>query len=102
VVYHNHCQWDPVGAERGLVVPVIRHVERLGLAGIERAVAQYVEKIRTHRLELSDLEGGTFSVTKRGVFGSLLSTPILNRPRAGSSASTRSKTAWWPSIGKSW
>ena len=84
VVYHNYCHIGvAIGAERGLVVPVIRHAERLGLAGIERAVAEYVEKIRTHRLELSDLGGGTFSVTNGGVFGSLLSTPILNPPQSG-------------------
>lgn len=84
VVYHPYCDIGvAIGAERGLVVPVVRHAEKLGLAGIERAVAAYVEKISRNRLELSDLEGGTFTVTNGGVFGSLLSTPILNPPQSG-------------------
>ncbi len=83
IVYHDHCHVGvAVGSPRGLVVPVVRHVERLTLAEIEGAVARLVEKIRTNRLELSDLEGGTISVTNGGVFGSLLSTPILNPPQS--------------------
>ena len=84
IVYHNYYHMGvAVGAERGLVVPVIRNAEGLGLAEIERTIAEYVEKIRANRLELSDLEGGTFTITNGGVFGSLLSTPILNPPQSG-------------------
>ncbi len=83
LVLHHHVHVGvAVGAERGLVVPVIRHVERLGIAGVEAAVAGFVAKVKGNRLELSDLEGGTFSVTNGGVFGSLLSTPILNPPQS--------------------
>lgn len=72
-----------VGAERGLVVPVIRHADRLSFAQIELAVRGFVERIRENRLTLAELEGGTFTITNGGVFGSLLSTPILNTPQSG-------------------
>ncbi|GAB6064642.1 2-oxoglutarate dehydrogenase complex dihydrolipoyllysine-residue succinyltransferase [Deferrisoma palaeochoriense] len=83
IVYPDGCHVGvAVGSDRGLVVPVVRHAERLTLAEIERAIAGFVEKIRANRLDLSDLEGGTISVTNGGVFGSLLSTPILNPPQS--------------------
>jgi len=72
-----------IGSDRGLVVPVIRHAERLSFAGIEKAIIDYVGKIKDNRLELADLEGGTFTVSNGGVYGSLLSTPILNTPQSG-------------------
>ena len=72
-----------MGSERGLVVPVIRHANRLSFAGLEMAIVNYVKKINDNRLELKDLEGGTFTITNGGVFGSLLSTPILNAPQSG-------------------
>jgi len=65
------------------VVPVIRHADRLGFAAIEQAILDYVTKVRENRLELSDLEGGTFTISNGGVYGSLLSTPILNPPQSG-------------------
>jgi 2-oxoglutarate dehydrogenase E2 component (dihydrolipoamide succinyltransferase) len=84
IVYHNYCHVGiAVGTERGLVVPVIRNAERLSLAGIEQAIVDYVHKIKENRLELADLEGGTFTISNGGVFGSLLSTPILNPPQSG-------------------
>lgn len=84
VVYHRYYHIGvAVGAERGLVVPVLRHADRLGFAGIERAISDYVRKIRENRLELVDLEGGTFTVSNGGIYGSLLSTPILNTPQSG-------------------
>jgi 2-oxoglutarate dehydrogenase E2 component (dihydrolipoamide succinyltransferase) len=84
VEYHDYCHIGvAIGAERGLVVPVIRHAERLGFAELEQAILDYVKKIKENRLELSDLEGGTFTITNGGVFGSLLSTPILNTPQSG-------------------
>lgn len=84
LVYHHYYHIGvAVGSERGLVVPVIRHADQLGFAEIEQIIQQYVEKINANRLELSDLEGGTFTITNGGVFGSLLSTPILNTPQSG-------------------
>ena len=71
-----------VGSERGLVVPVIRHADRLSFAGLEQAIVDFVKKINENRLEISDLEGGTFTISNGGVYGSLLSTPILNSPQS--------------------
>jgi 2-oxoglutarate dehydrogenase E2 component (dihydrolipoamide succinyltransferase) len=71
-----------VGAEKGLVVPVIRDADRLDFAEIEQAIRDFVEKIEQNKLDLADLEGGTFSITNGGVYGSLLSTPILNPPQS--------------------
>jgi len=83
-VYHSYQHIGvAIGSDRGLVVPVIRHAERLSFAGIERAIIEYVGKIKENRLELADLEGGTFTVSNGGVYGSLLSTPILNTPQSG-------------------
>jgi 2-oxoglutarate dehydrogenase E2 component (dihydrolipoamide succinyltransferase) len=83
IVYHNYQHIGiAVGSPRGLVVPVIRHCERLSFAGIERAIVAYVAKIKENRLELADLEGGTFTISNGGVYGSLLSTPILNSPQS--------------------
>ncbi|MGE5258722.1 MAG: 2-oxoglutarate dehydrogenase complex dihydrolipoyllysine-residue succinyltransferase [Hyphomicrobiales bacterium] len=72
-----------VGSERGLVVPVIRHADQLSFAQLEQAINEFVARIRENRLTLGDLEGGTFTITNGGVFGSLLSTPILNTPQSG-------------------
>jgi 2-oxoglutarate dehydrogenase E2 component (dihydrolipoamide succinyltransferase) len=83
IVYHNYQHIGiAIGSPRGLVVPVIRHCERLTFAGIERAIVAYVAKIKENRLELADLEGGTFTISNGGVYGSLLSTPILNTPQS--------------------
>jgi len=71
-----------IGSERGLVVPVIRHADKLSFAGVEQAIVDYVKKINDNRLEISDLEGGTFTISNGGVYGSLLSTPILNIPQS--------------------
>ena len=84
IVYHNFYHLGvAIGAERGLVVPVIRDTDKLSFAQLEQAIIDYVKKIQENRLELSDLEGGTFTITNGGVFGSLLSTPILNIPQSG-------------------
>jgi 2-oxoglutarate dehydrogenase E2 component (dihydrolipoamide succinyltransferase) len=84
IVYHNFCDIGvAVGGEKGLVVPVLRSAETMTLAGIELAIAGFGEKVRTNRLALSDLEGGTFTISNGGVYGSLLSTPILNPPQSG-------------------
>jgi len=83
-VYHNYYHIGiAVGSPKGLVVPIIRHADQLSYADIEKAVVGYVDKINNNKLEISDLEGGTFTITNGGVFGSLLSTPILNTPQSG-------------------
>ena len=84
IIYHHYYHIGiAVGAEKGLVVPVIRHADTLSFAELEQAIVDYVDKIRDNRLELADLEGGTFTITNGGVYGSLLSTPILNMPQSG-------------------
>lgn len=72
-----------VSAKEGLVVPVVRDADRLGFAEIEKSIAALATKARNNQLALSDLQGGTFTITNGGVFGSLLSTPILNAPQVG-------------------
>jgi 2-oxoglutarate dehydrogenase E2 component (dihydrolipoamide succinyltransferase) len=72
-----------IGADEGLVVPVLRDADRMAFAEIERAIEGYVQKARDGSLSLDDLRGGTFTITNGGVFGSLLSTPILNPPQVG-------------------
>ncbi|MEZ4658899.1 MAG: 2-oxoglutarate dehydrogenase complex dihydrolipoyllysine-residue succinyltransferase [Caldilineaceae bacterium] len=72
-----------VGAEEGLVVPVLRNADRLTFAQIEQQVKDFVQKSRGGALSIEDLRGGTFTITNGGVFGSLLSTPILNPPQVG-------------------
>lgn len=72
-----------VAADDGLVVPVVRDADKLGFAGIEKKIAELAEKARNNKLSLSDLQGGTFTITNGGIFGSLMSTPILNAPQVG-------------------
>jgi 2-oxoglutarate dehydrogenase E2 component (dihydrolipoamide succinyltransferase) len=72
-----------IGDEEGLVVPVIRDADRLSFAEIERAIKDFVTKTQEGKLSIEDLRGGTFTITNGGVFGSLLSTPILNPPQVG-------------------
>ena len=83
LVYHNYYHIGvAIGAARGLVVPVIRNADAFGFAALERAIADFAKKVEENRLDISDLEGGTFTITNGGVFGSLLSTPILNPPQS--------------------
>jgi 2-oxoglutarate dehydrogenase E2 component (dihydrolipoamide succinyltransferase) len=82
IEHHYYHIGVAVGSERGLVVPVIRHADRLSFAGLEQAIVDFVKKINENRLEISDLEGGTFTISNGGVYGSLLSTPILNTPQS--------------------
>jgi 2-oxoglutarate dehydrogenase E2 component (dihydrolipoamide succinyltransferase) len=72
-----------VGAEEGLVVPVLRNADRMSFADIEKAIKDLANKVREGTLSIEDLRGGTFTITNGGVFGSLLSTPILNPPQVG-------------------
>lgn len=71
-----------VSGDKGLVTPVLRDADRLHLAEIEQAIDLFVEKVRTNRLEIADLEGGSFTISNGGVFGSLLSTPLINPPQS--------------------
>ena len=83
IIEHNYYHIGvAIGSERGLVVPVIRHADMLSFAELEQAIVDYVKKINENRLQLSDLEGGTFTISNGGVYGSLLSTPILNTPQS--------------------
>jgi 2-oxoglutarate dehydrogenase E2 component (dihydrolipoamide succinyltransferase) len=82
IEHHYYHIGVAVGSDRGLVVPVIRHADRLSFADLEQAIVDYVKKIQKNRLELADLEGGTFTISNGGVYGSLLSTPILNTPQS--------------------
>ena len=72
-----------VGTERGLVVPVIRDADKKGFADLERDIGEYAKKAREGKLKIEDLQGGTFTISNGGVYGSLLSTPILNPPQSG-------------------
>lgn len=71
-----------VGSEKGLLVPVLRDADKMHFADIEQAIGEYVEKIKSNQIGLADLEGGTFTISNGGVYGSLLSTPILNPPQS--------------------
>jgi 2-oxoglutarate dehydrogenase E2 component (dihydrolipoamide succinyltransferase) len=84
LVYHRRVHLGiAVSTPRGLVVPVVRDADRRSLADIERAIAALADRARAGKLAPDDLAGGTFTITNAGVFGSLLSTPILNPPQSG-------------------
>lgn len=84
IIYHNYCHIGvAIGSERGLVVPVIRHADQLSHAELEKSIVDFANKIRENKLSIADLEGGTFTISNGGVYGSLLSTPILNMPQSG-------------------
>ncbi|KAF5409314.1 MAG: Dihydrolipoyllysine-residue succinyltransferase component of 2-oxoglutarate dehydrogenase complex [Candidatus Udaeobacter sp.] len=72
-----------VGTERGLVVPVVRDADKKSFAGLERNIADYASRARDGKLKIEDLQGGTFTITNGGVYGSLFATPILNPPQSG-------------------
>ncbi|CAN5229435.1 2-oxoglutarate dehydrogenase complex dihydrolipoyllysine-residue succinyltransferase [soil metagenome] len=83
IIYHGYYDISvAVSTERGLVVPVLRNVENMSMADIEKSVAEYGEKARLNKLSIEDMTGGTFTISNGGVFGSLLSTPILNPPQS--------------------
>jgi 2-oxoglutarate dehydrogenase E2 component (dihydrolipoamide succinyltransferase) len=84
IVYHNYYDIGvAVGGGRGLVVPIIRSAERMSFAGIEATIADFAERAKSGKLQLEELQGGTFTISNGGVFGSMLSTPILNPPQSG-------------------
>jgi len=84
IIYKNYFDIGvAVATERGLVVPVVRDADRLSLAQIEAAIADFGARARDGKLKLEELQGGTFTISNGGVFGSLMSTPILNAPQSG-------------------
>jgi len=83
IIYHGYSDISiAVSTEKGLVTPVLRNVERMSFADIEKTIADYAKKARDGKLGLDELQGGTFTVTNGGTFGSLLSTPIINPPQS--------------------
>jgi 2-oxoglutarate dehydrogenase E2 component (dihydrolipoamide succinyltransferase) len=83
VIKHYYDIGIAVGVDEGLVVPVVREADRKSFAEIEREIADLAKRARANQLSLTDLQGGTFTITNGGVYGSLLSTPILNGPQVG-------------------
>ena len=84
ILYKNHFDIGmAVGTDKGLVVPVIRDADQLSLAGIEKSLGSLAKKARDGKLAIADMQGGTFTITNGGVYGSLMSTPILNPPQSG-------------------
>jgi 2-oxoglutarate dehydrogenase E2 component (dihydrolipoamide succinyltransferase) len=84
IVYKNHYDIGvAVSTEQGLVVPVVRDADRMSFAEIEQAISALAHKARDGKLTIEDLSGGTFTITNGGVYGSLMSTPILNPPQSG-------------------
>ena len=83
IIYHQYCDISiAVSAPKGLVVPVIRNAESLSMADIERKVVELAAKARDSKLSMEEMQGGTFTITNGGVFGSLMSTPIINIPQS--------------------
>jgi len=84
LIYKNHYDIGvAVGTEKGLVVPVVRDADALTLAGVEKAISDLGKKARDGHLSIEDMQGGTFTISNGGVYGSLMSTPILNAPQSG-------------------
>jgi len=84
VVYRHYCDIGiAIGGGKGLVVPVLRNVEKMSFAEIERTIGEYAARASANKLLPSDLEGGTFTISNGGIYGSLLSTPIVNPPQSG-------------------
>jgi 2-oxoglutarate dehydrogenase E2 component (dihydrolipoamide succinyltransferase) len=84
IVYKNFYDIGvAVGGGKGLAVPVIRHADRLSFAEVEQTIADFGKRAKDNKLELSELMGGTFTISNGGIYGSLLSTPIVNPPQSG-------------------
>ncbi len=83
ILYHDYCDVSiAVSAPKGLVVPVIRNAESLSMAGIEAAVVELATKAKNNKLTIEEMTGGTFTITNGGIFGSMMSTPIINIPQS--------------------
>jgi 2-oxoglutarate dehydrogenase E2 component (dihydrolipoamide succinyltransferase) len=84
LVYKNYCHIGiAVGTDKGLIVPVVRDADKLSIAEIEKTISDLGKRARDGRLKLEELQGGTFTITNGGIYGSLMSTPILNSPQSG-------------------
>src|SRR5262249_3050754 len=84
IVYKNYCHIGvAVGLDKGLVVPVVRDADKLSLAAIEKTIADFGKRARDGALKIEEMQGGTFTISNGGVYGSLMSTPILNAPQSG-------------------
>jgi 2-oxoglutarate dehydrogenase E2 component (dihydrolipoamide succinyltransferase) len=84
IVYRNYYDIGiAIGGGKGLVVPTLRNAERLSFAEIEQAIADFAERAKANKIRPEELQGGTFTITNGGVYGSLLSTPIINPPQSG-------------------
>jgi 2-oxoglutarate dehydrogenase E2 component (dihydrolipoamide succinyltransferase) len=84
LVHRNYCDIGiAIGSGKGLVVPVLRNAEQMSFAQIELAIADFGERAQQNKISLAELEGGTFTISNGGVYGSLLSTPIVNPPQSG-------------------
>jgi 2-oxoglutarate dehydrogenase E2 component (dihydrolipoamide succinyltransferase) len=84
LVYKNYYHIGiAVGTDKGLVVPVVRDADQLSIAGIEKAIADFGKRARDGQLKIDEMQGGTFTITNGGIYGSLMSTPILNAPQSG-------------------
>ena len=84
IVYKNFYHIGiAVGTDKGLVVPVVRDCDRLSIAGIEKTIADFGKRARDGKLSIEEMQGGTFTITNGGIYGSLMSTPILNAPQSG-------------------
>ncbi|MBN9057926.1 MAG: 2-oxoglutarate dehydrogenase complex dihydrolipoyllysine-residue succinyltransferase [Rhizobiales bacterium] len=84
LIYKNYYNIGiAVGTDKGLVVPVLRDADQLSLAGIEKTIASYGKRARDGQLKIDEMQGGTFTITNGGIYGSLMSTPILNAPQSG-------------------
>ncbi|MEP4420118.1 MAG: 2-oxoglutarate dehydrogenase complex dihydrolipoyllysine-residue succinyltransferase, partial [Nitratireductor sp.] len=84
IIYKNFCHVGvAVGTDKGLVVPVVRDADRMGIAEVEKEIGRLGAAARDGKLALADMQGGTFTISNGGVYGSLMSTPILNAPQSG-------------------
>lgn len=84
IVYHNYFDIGvAIGSGKGLVVPVLRNAEHMSFAQVELTIAEFARRAKENKLKLDELQGGTFSISNGGVYGSMLSTPIVNPPQSG-------------------
>jgi 2-oxoglutarate dehydrogenase E2 component (dihydrolipoamide succinyltransferase) len=84
IIYKNYCHVGvAVGTDKGLVVPVVRDADRMSIAEVEKEIGNLGRKARDGELSLADMQGGTFTISNGGIYGSLMSTPILNAPQSG-------------------
>ena len=84
IVYRNYYDIGiAVGGGKGLVVPVLRNAERLSFAEVEKAIADFAQRVQANQVKVAELQGGTFTISNGGIYGSMLSTPIVNPPQSG-------------------